>query len=355
MRDLKPFILSAAFALAAASVSFAGPIAYKEAAAPWSAAQAVKLAPALTPEVLKAFEAEAGQAAAAGLQVKKEKVSGLLKRFSACALNAQDVKTADKYFDEEFRAEVRYFAGRGCADFKEAAAGLSAGPQAASLDALEGFSASGALSSAAGSARFFDGSAAKGRPAVTSGAAGSAARTSVPALSAAAAPAAARPLSSNVPTLRSTAVQARAQAVRPLNIGKDGRVNQALEYWTAMRKESWNALKKDELTSAQKARLLGKLTAGAGLGGLLYISNLPNVEIAGARLRWDVKNDLGAGVITADAAKLAFHSIVFALVLLPVPLTKVYTALKAGQPWAIALVGAMAAGPVDRYILHLAD
>ncbi|OGR44993.1 MAG: hypothetical protein A2X35_06245 [Elusimicrobia bacterium GWA2_61_42] len=352
MRDLKPIILSAAFALAAASVSFAGPVAYQEAAAPWSAAQAVRLAPALTPEVLKAFEAEAGQAAAAGLQVKKEKVSGLLKRFSACALNAQDVKTADKYLDKKFRAEVRYFAGQGCADFKEAAAGLAAGPQAASLDALEGFSASGALSSAAGSARFFDGSAAQGRPAVTPGAPGSGARTSVPALSA---PAALKPLSSNVPALRSAAVPAPAQAVRPPEIGKDGRVNQALVYWNAMRKESWNALKKDDLTPAQKAKLLGKLTAGAGLGGLLYISNLSNVEIAGARLRWDVKNGSGAGVITADAAKLAFHSLVFALVLLPVPLTKVYTALKAGQPWAIALVGAMAAGPVDRYILHLAD
>ncbi|HBB65766.1 MAG TPA: hypothetical protein DCZ93_00405 [Elusimicrobia bacterium] len=350
MTTIKNTILAAALALAAASLSFAGPVAYKEAAAPWSSAQAVRLVPALTPEVIKAFEIEAGPAAAE-ISVKKESVAKLLKRFGPCGLKAEDLRTADKYLDKQFRAEVRYFAGQGCAAYKAALAGQTAAPQPQSLTALENISASGALATSEGAARFFDGSAAKGQPAVTLAASGSAAR---PAAAAVAAHAAAKPIYSNVPTLRN-AEPADGKAVRPADIGKDGRVNSAVQYWKDLRKENWAAYRKGDLEGAEKAKALLKAAAGAGLGGLLVMSNLPNVEIAGARLRWDLKNGASAGAVAADTGKLVFQSGVFILALAPIPMLKVFRAAAAGEVWAVALVGAMVAGPVNRYVVHVVD
>jgi hypothetical protein len=349
MINRKSILLSATLALGAASFAFAGPVAYKEAIAPWSSVQAVKLTPALTPEVIKAFAAEAGPAAAAELAAKKARVSALLKRLGACALNAEDLKTADKYLNNEFRAEVRYFQAQGCEAFKASAEGRAVLPQAASLASLENVAASGALSTYGGSAKFFDNAAAKGQPAAIQGAAATVARSSIPAVK----PAAVKPLSSNVPALR-PAAPAAAKPVRPADIGSDGRVHQAVNYWDAMRETNWETVKHSK-NNAERAKALLKAAAGAGFEGLLIYSNLVQVETAGARLRWDIKNGSGAGVIAADSAKLAFHGGVFFLALAPIPMLKVAKAALAGEVWAIGLMGAMASGPLNRYWLHVAD
>lgn len=346
------FVLGAALALAAAPSLFAGPVLYREAAAPWSAEQSLRLPPALTAGVLKDFEIEQGPRAAAELAAKKQKVAALVGRFRTCDLNGEDLQTAEKYLNEEFKARVRYFSGRGCAELKQTVAGIPAGAVSASLSELQGVSASGAFATAGGSARFFDGSVSGGRASAPVYRAGSAAAAGISAQS----PAPRKPLACPVPALRDAAVRVvSGPAERPAGLGKDGRVNQAMNYWTAMRKESWEALKNGNLPPAEKAKAMARLTAGAGFGGLLYMSNLPKVEIAGARLRWDVDNGSGAGVIAADAARLAFNAGIFALALLPIPLTKIYAAVKLGEPWAIALVAAMAAGPLDRYVFHFAD
>jgi len=328
---------------------FAGGIAYKEAAAPWSAEQAVKLPPELTPLFLKTVEKDLGPAAAAGLSEKKEKVSALVLRFKSCALNAADLETAEKYFTADFKAEVRYFAGRGCAEFKETAEGQGAAARAAYVNDLEGVSASGVLATSEGSARFFDGAKYAGAAAVPVKAGGTSYQSAGGAARAAVAAPASKPLSSHVPALRADNKSAKME--RPADLGKDGRVNQAAAYWTALRKQNWEASK--NLSGVEKARALMKAAAGAGLGGLLTLSNLPNVEIAAARLGWDVGQGAGAGTITADSVRLVFHSGVFLLALAPIPVSKVFQAAAAGEGWAVALAGAMAAGPVNRYILRI--
>ena len=92
-----------------------------------------------------------------------------------------------------------------------------------------------------------------------------------------------------------------------------------------------------------------KTAAGAGFGGLLYYSNLPNVEIAAARLSWDVGSGAGAGTVAWSTTRLVFHSGVFVLALAPIPLLKVAKAALTGEAWAIAIVGAMAASLVLRH------
>ena len=347
----KNILVNAALALSWAAPLFAGPVAYREAAAPWSAGQAAKLAPAITAEFLKEVKKDFGAGAAAGLSEKKEKVSALLARFRDCSLNAGDLKTAEKYFTPDFKEEVRFFAGAGCADFKASAEGRAAAPRSASLDGLEGLSASGALATSEGSARFFDGAKSGGAGAVQvkggwSGyQAGRQAVLNAPS---------SKPLASNVPALRSESpVQAGAKLERPENLGKDGRVNQALEHWNALRRQNWEAYKKGDLAGAEKAKALMKAAAGAGFGCLLYYSNLPNVEIAAARLGWDVGAGAGAGTVAWSATKLVFHSGVFVLALAPIPLLKVAKAALAGEGWAVAVMSAMAAGPVNRYILRI--
>ena len=351
MISCKNIIFATALAFWAAPL-FAGGLAYKEAAAPWSAEQAVKLPPELTPGFLKIVERDFGPAAAAGLSEKKEKVSALVLRFKSCALNAEDLETAEKYFTADFNAEVRYFKGRGCAEYKEPAEGRAVAARSVSVNNLEGLSASGAFTTSEGSARFFDGAKYAGAAAVPvkaggplSPAAGRAAQAAVTAPSS-------KPLSSHVPALRAESpAQKSAKLERPADLGKDGRVNQAAAYWTALRKQNWEASK--SLSGAEKAKALMKAAAGAGLGGLLALSNLPNVEIAAARLGWDAGSGAGAGTIAADSVRLVFHSGVFLLALAPIPTVKIFRAAAAGETWAVSLVGAMAAGPVNRYILRI--
>ena len=345
----KNIFLIAALALNGAAPLFAGPVAYREAAAPWSAEQAAKITPAITADFLKEVTKDFGSSQAAALAEKKEKVSALLGRFTDCSLNAGDLKTAEKYFTPEFKEEVR--CRRRCAGFKASAEGRTAAPSSVSLDGLQDLSASGVLATAEGSARFFDGSKNAGAAAVQvkggwSGyQAGRQAALSAPS---------SKPLASNVPALRSESpVQAGAKLERPANLGKDGRVNQALDYWNALRRQNWEAYKKGDLAGAEKAKALMKTAAGAGFGGLLYYSNLPNVEIAAARLSWDVGSGAGAGTVAWSTTRLVFHSGVFVLALAPIPLLKVAKAALAGEGWAVAVMGAMAAGPVNRYVLRI--
>ncbi len=348
MLNHKNILLSAALAILAAPV-FAGDIDYKEAAARWSAEQAVRIPPALTAEVIKKFKIEQGAAAAAALSDKKAAVTGLVNRFKTCDLNNTDVRTAEKYLTTEFKADVAYFANGGCASFKAAAAGapVPAG-QSSSLSTLEGVTAGGTLSTYQGSSRFFDGSCGRDAEPVTAVTAGAGNRATAPTVRPAAAP---KPLSANVPAL--SAVPDRYKIERPADLGKDGLVNSSLSYWKALRRENWAAFRKDDASRTEKAKALLKAAAGAGFGGLLTLSNLPQVEIAAARLGWDAGRGESAGIIALDAGRLAFHSAVFLLVLLPIPMTEVARAVAAGEPWALALVGGMAAGPINRYILRL--
>lgn len=362
MLFLKNIFFVAALVLGCSSSIFAAPLpVFKEAAARWTQAQALKLPPAMTAEFLQGVADQRGPEAAARLAEKKEKVSALLGRYKKCELRSSDAETAEKYFTPEFGAEVRYFAAGGCEAFRSAAQtqaqarpGLS---RPASMSRLEALSASGALATQAGSARFFDGSSAGGSAALPAvSAAQGAPRPAGAAVNYVPAKASSRPLVSGVPALRADApARPAAKIERPENLGKDGRVHQAMAFWLALRKENLAALRTGELSGSEKGKAAGKAAAGAVLYGLLWVSNLDNVEIAAARLGWDVGQGAGAGVIASDAAKLLFHSAVFAMLLAPIPLTKVAAAALAGQPWAIAFVAAMAAGPANRYLFHFAD
>lgn len=351
MINRKNIFAAAALALAWAAPLFAGPVIYPEAAAPWTAEQAVRIPPAITPAFLREVANARGSEAAARLSEKKERVSALLERYETCALNAGDMAAAEKYFTPEFSAEIRNFAGRSCADLKDPAGGRPAAARSVSLDGLEGLSASGAFATAEGSSRFFDGAKYAGAAAVP-------VRSGIPTIRGGPVYQAARPssrtLSSKVPAIRAeNRERESAQIERPADLGKDGRVNQALAYWAALRKQNWEACKKGDLAGAEKARALMNAAAGAGFGGLLAVSNLPNIEIAAARLGRDVAAGAGSRVIAADSAKLVFHSGVFLLALAPIPIVKVLRAAAAGEVWAVALVGAMASGPVNRYLLRV--
>ena len=348
MSPRKNIISAAALALVWAGPLFAGTVSYQAAAAPWSAVQAVKLPTELTAAFLKTVEKDFGPAASDGLSEKKEKVAALVKRFKSCALNAEDQRTAERYFTADFKAEVRYFAGAGCAVFRESAEGRPDSARSVSLNELEGFSASGVLSTSEGSARFFDGAGSKSAAVLPAAAGGGQYK---PAADAAAALPFPKTLSSAVPVPR--AETGRAKVERPADLGMDGFANQALLYWGALRKQNWEAYRKGGLTGTEKAKALMKAAAGAGFGGLLTLSNLSNVEIAAARLGWDAGREAGAGVITADVVRLVFHSGVFVMALAPIPVLEVGQAAIAGEGWSIALMGAMAAGPLNRYVLHL--
>jgi len=351
MKHYRNILAVAALAFTAASSAFAAPVAYTEAAAPWSLQQALRITPALTPEAIKAFEAAHGPDAAQ-LAAKRQSVSELLKRYSVCALKPEDQKTAAKYLSKEFQAEIKYYANGGCASLKAGEGAHRPAPTAASLETVAALSASGALNTAEGSARFFDGSLKGGSadmPAVSAGGARPA-----PAPVQAIRPASGKPLSSKVPELRAAAPEKKASVV-PEGLGQGGMVNTAVDYWSAMRKENWAAIKKGDLEGAEKAKAYAKAAAAAGFGGLLFYSNLPNVETAAARMRWAIKNDAGGKVVAAEIGKFAFHSGIFILALAPIPFTKLVKAALAGEVWAIAVVGAIAVGPIDRYITHIAD
>ncbi|MDD2805443.1 MAG: hypothetical protein PHV33_07795 [Elusimicrobiales bacterium] len=357
----KNIFIAAALALACASPLFAAPgLVYKEAAARWTPEQSLKLPPAMTAEFLAGVAEERGPEAAALLAEKKEKVSSLLGRYKKCELRSSDIETAEKYFTPEFGAEVRYFAAGGCEAFRAAAVQAQARPAAsrpASLARLETLSASGALATQAGSARFFDGVSAGGSAALPAvRAAQGAARPAGAAAQPGPVKASSKPLAASVPALRpENPFRAAAKIERPADLGKDGRVNTALAYWSALRKKNWAAYKDGGLEGSEKAKALSRATAGAVLGGLLYYSNLGNVEIAAARLGWDVGQGESRAVIAADAAKLAFHSGVFILALAPIPVLKVARAAASGEAWAIALMAGFSAGPVNRYLFHFAD
>lgn len=357
----KNVFLSAALALACAPALFAAPPAYKEAVSPWTLEQADKLPPAMTPEFFGAVAAGHGPAAAEKLAAKKDKVSELLRRYRDCSLNGDDAETAEKYFTREFAAQVRYLAAGGCEAFKEAA-GRAAKPAAAQngkpsasaarLEDLEASALSGELATREGAARFFDGSVSRGGAALP--AVSAMAPAAVPGAAAAPQPqTAARPLASRVPAVVSEPFRAANSVQRPAEVGY-GRVNQAVDFWAKMRKEGWRAYRSGELSGGEKAEALGRAAAGAMFGALLFYSNLPAVEKAGARLRYDIKHDQSGKIIAADAAKLAFQCGVSMLALAPIPMLKVAKAAAAGEAWAIALLAAFAAGPVNR-VTHFAD
>lgn len=332
---------------------YAGPVSYKEASAPWSAEQAQRLPKALTAEVLKEIQAADGAPAAAALAEKKEKVSALVGRLKACSLKTEDIKTAEKYFTPEFKDQVRFVAERGCSAAREAAVARTVPAQSAAAAGLEKFSASGSLATYSGAAKFFDGSSSSGSPAVIL-AAGNAAGSARPAAAAAKAPAA-KPLASMVPAPAATEKKSAAPLQRPENLGEEGMAHQAMQYWDSLREEGWNGYKKGDLNGAEKAKALGKAAAGAAFGGILTFSNLLNVEKAAARLGWDSGSGAAGGAIAADSAKLVFHSGVFIMALAPIPMLKAAKAALAGEVWGIAVMSATAAGPVNRYVLHVAD
>ena len=352
MISLKKILVSTSLALLGAAPAYAGELVYREAASPWSAEQAVKLPSAMTADFLKGVEKAFGAPAAAGLAEKKEKVSGLIKRFKVCALNAEDLKTADKYLAGNFKAEVRYFGEQGCAAFRGAAADrASLAPQPASLSDLQELVASGAAATYEGSARFFDGASGKGqsRGFVTAPAPLSSGKALfVPA-------AASKPLSSKIPALSGEVpLPEPAKAGSQAGPGEDRMVHQALAYWGKMRRDNWAAFKNAE-NGPGRIKALLKAAAGAGFGGILIYSNLEAVETDSARLRQDARLGSGAGAIASDSAKLIFNSMVFILAFAPIPILKVAKGVLAGEGWAIALVAAMCAGTVNHYILPVAD
>ncbi len=342
----------AALLMAASASAFAAPVTLREAVSPWNLEQARRLAPALTPEVIKDLEAAHGPRAA-GLAAKQKEVSALLKRYAACGLEQKDKAAAARHLSKDFQAAVGRYLNGGCVAGRPVDLAAGAVHNAASLDAASAAAASGSLYTAQGSARFFDGAAA-GRSAVPAVAAAPAAARPQARPASAPARAAGKTLSSNVPELRA-AVPDKGPSPIPEGLGRDGRVNTAIDYWIELRRANWDAVKKGDLRGAEKAKALLKAAAGAGFGGLLWYSNLGNVEIAAARLGWAVGSGAGGKAIAAEAAKLAFHSGVFILALAPIPFLKVAKAALAGEVWAIALVGSIVACPVDRYITHFAD
>lgn len=345
--------LAGLFLLTIPAFCSAGPVSYKEASSPWSAEQAQRLPKALTLEVLKEFQLGNGAPAAAALAEKKEKVAALVGRLKACSLKAEDVKTAGKYFTPEFKDQVRFVAERGCAGITEAAAVLTSPAQSTAAAGLEKFSASGSLATYDGAAKFFDGSSASAPSAVIL-AAGPAAGSARPAAAVVRTPAS-KPLSAVVPLPAPAEKKAPLAVQRPENLGEEGMAHQAMQYWDSLRKEGWNGYKNGELKGAEKAKALGKAAAGAAFGGILTFSNLLNVEKAAARLGWDSGSGASGGVIAADSAKLIFHSVVFIIALAPIPMLKAAKAALAGEVWGIAVMAAAAAGPVNRYVLHVAD
>jgi hypothetical protein len=350
----KNVLFAAALAVLAPASVFSGPFTYKEASAPWSSEAAAKLVPRITPDFLKGVEKDFGPGPASALSEKKDEVSALLKRFKACELTAGDVQTADKYLDAESRAAVAYFAGQGCASMKEAAAGHVSVPQSASLTGLNGIAASGALSTYDGSARFFDGAFANG-PAKAGAVVLGVPSAARPSAGVYARPAISKPISSVVPALETAApAPAKSKPERPADIGEDGMVHQAVAFWSAVRKDNWRAYK-DASTAGGKAKALMKASAGAAFGGVLFYSNLENVETEAAKLGWDAGAGASAGRLTADSARLAFHCGITFLALAPIPMLKAAKAVIAGKPWAIAVVTGMTAGVVNRYIYHFAD
>lgn len=339
-------ILTAPYALALDLPAF-----YKEASAPWSAEQAVKLPSVLTPEVLTEIGEKYGAAAGQELADKKEKVSALVDRFRTCGLNEEDLKTAEKHLDKEFKEKVAYFASYGCKVVMESPADVNAAGSArpALLGGLEELSAS--PGSGESYSRFFDGSGNIGRApeAVMGAAAGPEARLEP------GAPVKRTTLVSKVTSLISRAGISKPDPDPVPGINEAGRLQKAVNYLTAMRKRNWKAVKSGELNGVQKAEAEIKAAGAFGLATLLKMTNLPRAEKAGIRLRRDISQGARGRVIIVDALKLAFHSGVVVVGMLPISIGSIVQGAMNGSPWAIAQLAARTAGPVNNYLLHFAD
>jgi len=349
VRNSRAIVISAALAMPAASYAMAQdiPALYKEASAPWSAELAVKLPPLLTPEILAAIGKNYGAPAAKKLAVKKEKVSALADHFKACSLTVEDLKTAKKYLDKKFGAEINYFASYGCKTVKETMAGLNtaAPAQSASLGRLEEFSAYRGDSASA--ARFFDGSRNRGkaREPVTIGAA------EPPDALDLRAPVKTR-LTAAVPSLDpKTEVSKPVSAPMP-DINKYGPVHQAVNYWADMREKGWRTYKNGGLSDPKTAKGLAKAAIGGGFEKLLTYSNLPRVELAAAQLGWDSGGNAPRMTIVADTLKLTFHSAVAFLLLCPLPITRTAQAAWSGDATAQLLARRIGGTAFNRLVLY---
>lgn len=155
----------------------------------------------------------------------------------------------------------------------------------------------------------------------------------------------AKPISSAVPALRADVpAPAGNKLERPADIGAGGMVHQPMAFWSSMRKDNWQAYKQAG-TFGGKAKALLKAGGGAGFGGLLFYSNLGNVETEAAKLGRDMGAHAGAGRIAADSARLLLHCGVTFLALAPIPTLQVAKGVIHGEAWAIALAAAMAQAP----------
>lgn len=348
-RNVKKVILSAALAILTAPYALALdlPALYKEASAPWSAEQAVRLPAVLTPETLTEIGKNYGAAARGELAAKKKKVSALVGRFRTCDLNGEDLKTAERYLNKEFKKDVSYFTSYGCKAVKESPDTAGSAPSA-SLGRLEELSASHGAGK--NYSRFFDGSVNSGSvpEAVMTGAGGA----EVPLEPRA--PVKKTQAASEVPLLNSRSGISKPVPAPMPDINETGRVHKAVNYLNAMCKRNWEAVKSGDLKGAQKAKAAIKAAAAYGFAAWLGISNLPKTEKAAARLRWDLSQDAQSEAITADAAKLVFHAGVSTLAIIPLPIVSVVKAAMNGATWAIALIGAMTAGPLNN-TFHFAD
>jgi hypothetical protein len=347
----KKIFLSAALAVLTAPCAPAQdlPALYKEARAPWSNTQAVRLPLALTTDTLTAIGKNYGAAAGEELAVKKEKVAALTDRFRTCSLNGEDLETAAKYLDKQFKADVEYYAYYGCKAVKESLEGGGAAGQArtASLAGLENFAAG--LRDSESSARFFDGAGGGGRDAepVRTVAAWPglrfATRTTVNRTE----------LASKVPSLYPQAgLTGQAPAVMP-DINQTGRIHRAVNYCEAMRLEGWQAVKTGGLTIMGTIKALGKTFVGGISEAVLRFSDLPEAEEAAARLSWDVAHKAPAKVIAADALVLTIYSGIALLIFVPMGPT-IKTALS-GSPWAVARLAVMTAGVIAKFVSFFED
>jgi len=207
---------------------------------------------------------------------------------------------------------------------------------------LEAFASAGPAAFENG-ARLFDGAADRGPVAEAVSAGVSAAGNAASAKERV--PAGARPLAAGVPALNGAAVP---EPPMP-SIEENGRANQSLRFWQAMRKESYWAIKKGDLTTVEKVKEAARLAGGTFFGGLLMYSNLPQIEKAAARLGWDNGRGAGGKVIAGDIAKLAFHSAILLIVFLPI--SSIVNGVARLEPWAVGLVGLKAGGYINSYVL----
>jgi hypothetical protein len=333
-----------ALACALAPALFAGQLTYRQAAAPWTAQQAVELAPLITPAFLKEVALERGPAAAGALALKGARVRGLLKRYGDCSLKNRDLAAAEKYLDPEFRAELGYFAAGGCDEFRSSAENPRSVWEPPSAVALERVAAGGDLGTRAGSSRFFDNSAAVAGADPVPVPAAEVIRSegrarSIPA-----------PLVKGNSRFAGRVPELKAHVSEPEL--KQGPFNRATDYLRKMRRENWSSFRDGNVSGKKKAAALGLVAVGAACGFLLWYTNLAAVETAAARLRRDRAAGAEPRVLKADAAKLAFH--VGLTMIAPIPIANISAAMAAGRLWGFLVVGYVGVAIANRFY-HFAD